>query len=166
MGGRVLSIISLSVPESFVVSASTARPGSTMNKANIRYCRRFALGLYFIFLCPFQVGFIKDKHGLHKGQWWLLHHLTLPDIDGFEEQFLATFPSALLDTGPLKFSGTVVEDSASNNILNVLYKIPNNNAIALSMVLNFCQYFWRGFGKPSYFPCYNWIRKLLILAIL
>lgn len=43
---------------------------------------------------------------------WQIHHLILPDIEGFEEEFSATFPGALLDPGPLKFSGTVVEDSA------------------------------------------------------
>jgi hypothetical protein len=43
---------------------------------------------------------------------WQLHHLTLPDIEGFKEKFLAAFPGALLDPGPLKLSGTVVEDSA------------------------------------------------------
>ena len=52
---------------------------------------------------------MKQDGGLIRN--WQLHHLTLPDIEGFEEQFLATFPSALLDPGPLKFSGTVVEDS-------------------------------------------------------
>ena len=45
-----------------------------------------------------------------------IHHLILPDIEGlikgFEEEFLVTFPGALLDPGPLKFSGIVVEDSA------------------------------------------------------
>jgi len=53
---------------------------------------------------------MKQDGGLIRN--WQLHHLTLPDIEGFEEQFLTTFPSALLDPGPLKFSGTVVEDSA------------------------------------------------------
>ncbi len=43
---------------------------------------------------------------------WQLHHLILPDIEGLEDNFLATFPGVLLDPGPLKFSGTVVEDSA------------------------------------------------------
>jgi len=36
---------------------------------------------------------------------WQIHHLILPDIEGFEEEFSATFPGALLDPGPLKFSG-------------------------------------------------------------
>lgn len=53
---------------------------------------------------------MKQDGGLIRN--WQLHHLTLPAIEGFEEQFLAVFPSALLDPGPMKFSGTVVEDSA------------------------------------------------------
>jgi hypothetical protein len=43
---------------------------------------------------------------------WQLHHLILPDIEGLEEKFLETFPGVLLDPGPMKFSGTVIEDSA------------------------------------------------------
>ena len=43
---------------------------------------------------------------------WQLHRLILPDIKGFEEKFLVAFPGVLLDPGPLKFSGTVIEDSA------------------------------------------------------
>ncbi len=43
---------------------------------------------------------------------WQLHHITLPDIEGFKKEFLATFPGVLLDPGPLKFSGTIIEDSA------------------------------------------------------
>ena len=53
---------------------------------------------------------MKQDGGLIRN--WQLHHLTLPAIEGFEAQFIATFPSVLLDPGPLKFSGTVVEDSA------------------------------------------------------
>ncbi len=43
---------------------------------------------------------------------WQLHHLTLPNVKGLENKFLTTFPGVLLDPGPLKFSGTVVEDTA------------------------------------------------------
>ncbi len=75
MGGRAFPITSLSVLELFVVCALTARPGKTMNKANIIYCRRFEIGFAFIFLYPFPVELIKDKHGLDRRQW-LINTMT------------------------------------------------------------------------------------------